>query len=532
MVAKAFISLGIACLISAPVLAEPGRLDSNRPPQVPIRSPEELSPPRQHPVGETMPEVVDAERGRTPLRLSLPEVFTKVLGQSPSLDKIQSRIREAQYKVDEAYTIVSPTADFSAQYSRVEPPVSFPGGPIISPANNYQLSLTLNQAIFTFGRLKWNTLAGKLSRRSIQEEYRGELNRLIGLTAQTYIQVLLAQEAVLIAQDNLEAQLAALRTSQLLFENGVAARFDVFRNEAEASKSQQDLIEAETSERIAKSRLLSLLGEPLGRPLELVALDLFEPENLQLKNTKVRALEIRPDLRSLRWAIEAGKARVEAARVTNAPTLALQNQTVNRNATGFSPGTQNTTAVVLTIPLYDGGSARLKAEQGREVVQQLTKDLEQAERQVTLEIEETYFQLQDAWRAIEVTESAVKQAEEALRVALLRYRNGISTNVELLDAQAARSQARFALAQKRAAYLQAKWTWWRVTSSEYPVEVPLSPEIRDRLDREGIPPSSGAMPEFSDKPEGSRLGPELSPKPEVKIPIRGLEQRPPEDSPK
>lgn len=488
-----------------------------------IADPERLSPPRQIPSDRVLPAA-----NSTTLDLNLNQAITQVLGASPSLEKIQSKIRQAEYRVQEAYTAVQPKADFAAQYSRIEPPVSFPGGTVISPPDNYKFTLTLRQAIFTFGRLRWNSLANKLAKRTTQEEYRTELNRLVLLTAQRYIEALLSQEAVTIAEDNLEAQLANLRTSQLLFEQGVAAKFDVLRNSAAAAQSQQELIEAKTSATVAKARVLSLLNEPLDRPLSLAALELGGPLKIDLVDAQKRALDSRPDLRSLRWAVEEAKARIEVAETSNNPTLELQNTTTNQNATGFSPGTSNTTALVLTVPLYDGGVSHFQAEQARESVLQLSKDLEQSERDVVLAVEEAFHQMLDRWKAIAVAQENVTQAEEALRVAVLRYQNGISTNVELLDSQAARSQARFGLAQARSNYLLAQWTWWQATAAEYPAEVPLPPEIRKRLSEEGLPlgPSDGQL--FAPPSKNNRLGPLVAPGEAPELPIRGLPEKPSE----
>jgi outer membrane protein len=485
-----------------------------------ITNPEELAPPRTVPLKRSLPSVTDPTLSRELLHLDLRTAMGQVLGKTPTLEKINSRIRQAEYRVQEAFTSAYPTLDFQAQYSRVQPPIIFPGGTVISPADNYQFTLTLRQAIYDFGRMKWNVLARKLAKRAIQEEYRTELNRLILLVAQRYIEALLSQEQVVIAQDDLEAQLANLRTSQLLFEQGVAARFDVLRNSAAASQAQQVLIEAETSETIAKARLLSLLEQPLDRRLQLDALPIFAPsDSLHLADAKILALETRPDLRSLRWAVEESRAQVELAETGNNPRLDLTNTTINQNATGFSPETQNTTAIVLSIPLYDGGVTHLQKEQAMESVNQITHDLEQAERDAVLQIDEIFHQLSDRWRAIAVSEENVTQAEEALRVAVLRYENGISTNVELLESQAARSRARFELARARGNYLLSRWSWWQATAGVYPTEVPLPEDIRARLDGEGLP---NGLDAFSDKETGENLGPLLPDQKAPVLPIRGL----------
>ena len=108
--------------------------------------------------------------------------------------------------------------------------------------------------------------------------------------------------------------------------------------------------------------------------------------------------------------------------------------------------------------------------------------LENSERQVMLEVEQAYARLQDRWTSIEVAEKNVSQAEEASRIARLRYQNGLSTSVELLQSQADLSRARYSLNQAQASYHQAQWEWYRVSGEEFPVEVPLPPEVRERLE--------------------------------------------------
>lgn len=495
----------------APIQTHEGRV---------IGHPEELAPPRSVPLGESLPSVTEPRREQQLLRLSLRNAMGKVLEGTPTLLKIESRIRQAEYRVQEAFTPAYPTIDFTAQYSRIEPPVAFPGGAVINPPDNYQFQLVIRQAIYTFGRMKWNVLANKLAKRTIQEEYRTELNRLIFLVAQRYIEAVIAQEQVANAQDDFEAQLANLRRSQLLFEQGVAAKFDVLSTSSAASRAQQTLIEAQTNESVAKARLLSLLDEPLNRKLQLDAIPLQSPRSdMYLSDAKLKAIETRPDLRSLRWAVEEARARVEVAETSNNPNLELLNTTINRNATGFSPGSQNTTAIVLSVPLYDGGVSHLQREQALEAVEQLTLDLEQAERDAVLQIDETYRQLVDRWKAISVAEENVTQAEEALRVAVLRYENGISTNVELLESQSSRSVARFQLAQAKANFLLSRWSWWQATAGEYPTEVPLSEEIRTRLNAEGVPDGEEILNRGESE---SEFGPLLPDEPAPPLKIRGL----------
>lgn len=439
-------------------------------------NPEDLAPP-------------PSDRVRTPLcpdplPISLSSTLGAALASSPALDRQLSVLRQRDYQVEEAYTAANPTATFQTQYQRIEPPVALPTGLIISPADNYSFALTLRQPLYTFGRLKYDVLAAKLTRRAAQEEYLDRLQEVILGGADLYIQALVTAEALSIAADDLEAQRANLRVTEALFNQGVAAKFDVLRTSAASAQAEQILIEANTSHEIALDRLRSFMDLDSNQALELSPLDLPDPPEVEMSQMQPVILEKRPDLRALRWAVEAGKARISLARAENAPSLYLQNQTINQNATGFAPGTQNTTSVVLAIPLFDGGVSRTRALQAEEAVEQLKADLEQRERDVLVQAEEAYRQMQDLWRSIQVAQENVTQAEEAMRVALLRYESGISTTVELLDTQAARARARFGLAKAKADYQRAFWEWRRVSADEFPVEVPLPPVIRERLTQE------------------------------------------------
>jgi len=438
--------------------------------------PEALAPPpRERPALSVSGEV---------LHLDLSQALALSLATSPSLDRQIAVIQQREYEVEEAYTQANPTVDFQAQYQRVTPEVSFNGGQVIQPSDNYSFALILRQPIYTFGRLRFSVLASKLSRRSAQEEYLDQLHQVILGGAELYIQALVADDALKIASDDLEAQRANLKVTEQLFEQGVVAKFDVLSTGAAASQAEHELIVANTQRQNALARLKSFMGVNLDQELRLTPLELESPEPTTLSDEQPEILERRPDLRALRWAVEAAKARVDLTRSEGSPMLSLQNQTINRNATGLSPGTQNTTSLVLSIPLFDGGVTKNRALQAEQVVKQLEADLEQRERDVVVETAETYRQLQDRWRSIEVSQANVQQADEAFRVAQLRYENGISTTVELLDSQAARSRARFGLAKAQADYQRAFWGWRRAAAQEFPVEVPLPAEIRDRLDRE------------------------------------------------
>lgn len=418
-----------------------------------------------------------------PEKLTLQDALTRALENSPTLEDYLSRYRESKYAVDEAYAAAYPTLDFSATYSRVEPPVSFPGGAVINPPDNYNFTLSIRQAIYTFGRLKWSTQAKHLAVKGAEENYRAQIHDLLQRVAILFHEALLDQQEVAIAVDALKAQEEALRTAEALFKSGVSARFDVLRERSAVSQARQNLLTAETERKVSRRKLLSSLGIMEDAPLELEGPESVPFEIGALEKAREQALAQRPELRSLDWAIQSAEANVKYIRALDRPRLDLQNQTVNRNATGFSPGSQNTTSIVLTIPLYDGGVDQARMRQAREAIIQLQNNREEAKRSVLLEVEETFHRLLEAEEAIRVAEVGEIESEETLRVAFLRYRNSVSTLTELLDAQANRTSARLNVERARTRLAVTQWNWWRAIHGEYPVDVPLTPEMEGQESR-------------------------------------------------
>jgi len=395
---------------------------------------------------------------------------------SPRLAELRAKVEENQGRVDEAFVQAYPTLDFSAGYNRVEPDVvaNFGGNAVvIQPANNHQLALTLRQAIFTFGRLRWSTSAAELNRRSSQESYRQELEQTFLETARIYFDAQLAARNQEVVEQRLQAQQLQKEQANKLFERGTVARFDVLLADAELSRVEQQLIEVKNNARYALDLLASKVGKPLDRPLQLT--DPLPSElaalELQLDAATEQALKKRPEMGVIGWAIEAGESRISAEDASNAPRLDLQSQVVNRNVTGFAPGTQWTTGLVFSVPLFDGGLSDARMKQASKVVEQLRHSKDGLERQIRLEVRELYYLLQNLQEQHRVAQKNVVQAKEAARVAGVRYREGLSTQVELLSAQTSYSEAQFLVYRAERDFQVALARWNRAISAPYPVAI-------------------------------------------------------------
>ncbi len=394
--------------------------------------------------------------------LDLPTAWRLAAESSPRLREVRSRVSEAGYRVDEASAPAYPNLQFSAGYTHLDPEIEVPFGPrgiqIVAP-DNYQVGLAVQQNLLTFGRLEWGTEAAELSRKAAESDLRAAEQGLREETEIRYREALSAREGVQVAEGALEAARAQLQDSENLVERGVAAPFDVIRSRSQVLQAEQDLLEAHQRRDATNLRLAALLGLPSDPPLVLAPAPAAPAPPDALADAVAVARRARPELEALRYAVEAAAARTHFAGAQDNPSLRLNSEYLRRNATGFAHDYQWSTGVQLIVPLFDGGLTQARVGQAEEAATQVRARLEEAERGVRVEVERTFLELQTAWNQVRVARQKVVELQEARRLANLRYQNGISTNVERLEAEAAWTRGLFGLVRSELEYA-ASWTRW------------------------------------------------------------------------
>ena len=92
--------------------------------------------------------------------------------------------------------------------------------------------------------------------------------------------------------------------------------------------------------------------------------------------------------------------------------------------------------------LFDGGLSREKANALSHRSQALVQQRNDVRSMIELQVRQAWLRLNETRQRKQLTERAVEQAEENLRVVRDRYRNGEGTNTEVLDAEMLRSMSR------------------------------------------------------------------------------------------
>lgn len=294
-----------------------------------------------------------------------------------------------------------------------------------------------------------------------------------------FFQVLRAQAALEVAQATVASLEDHLRQAQAFQRAGVAARFDVLRAETQVANARQNVIAARNAVELAKASLNTVMGIDVNTPLTVRYDEAVEVEHPDYQQSVTLAYERRAEVKQARVNVEAAQRGVSLARSSGRPSLGLSwlgNLTLDGGA--FSPRSfQWNATAVLSMPILEGGLTKARVQQARADVE-AAQVLEQQTRDgVALETKQAILSMENAAERMAAAAKTVEQAKEALRLAKVRYQEGVSIALEVTDAQAALTQAETDLVNARYDYLVARARYQRAVglAVERPEEAASTP---------------------------------------------------------
>lgn len=317
--------------------------------------------------------------------------------------------------------------------------------------NTYNLGLALVQPVYTGGRIPAQNRIARAGRETAEIAMEASRAQLALDVTQAYYDAALSGQLLDIAEAVLAQAEATLRQTELGEQVGNVAEFDLLRARVTRDNQRPVVIQRRAERDVAYFRLKQLLDLPLDEELALTS-DLGEDVPAGTVSEALLA-EARAPVRQAAEAVEVQRAQLRIAQSQRLPNLSLTSQ-YGRVAypQSFVPEfdqfrTNWTVGANLQVPIFTGGRIRgdvLVAEAG---VTEARARLEQTRKLAALDTRSAIAQLTAARAAWEASAGVVEQAERAYAIAELRFREGISTQLELSDARLLLEQARANRAQ-------------------------------------------------------------------------------------
>lgn len=310
------------------------------------------------------------------------------------------------------------------------PGVSFP-----TTNKNYWTSrVVVDQTIFDFwgraSRYQAAVLGQNLSRLDTCQVR----DNIFLLVCQGYFRVLRAEKMVTVAQQEVTLLKEQLKDATNLYEFGVATYNDVLQAEVALADARQRLITAENDVTNAKAALNKILGLPIATPLSLVEEKELAAPTLELAQAAATALKQRSDLKAASTRVQQGEKVVTQVQAQHFPRFYAQAGHFWQENRYWVNDTQWFAILGLQWSLFNGLDTRAQVRQAKERLEQLKVKRQDLREQVCLEVQNAYLGVKETAERLRVTEKAVAQAEENLRLNQERYREQVGTATEVLDA--------------------------------------------------------------------------------------------------
>jgi outer membrane protein len=268
---------------------------------------------------------------------------------------------------------------------------------------------------------------------------------------QAYFDAALADRLVALAESSAVQTENVLKQTQLSRNVGNVSEFDLLRAQVTSANQRPIVIQRQSDREVAYLRLKQMLNLPLDGPVQLTTV-VDDPAaiNEAIAPTRVMGDTTAVNRATVREAVEAMNAQrglLTVAKAQRFPTLALTSQygKVAFPITNFPKTgdfrTNWTIGVASTIPLFTGG--RIKGDQlvAEANLNEAKARYDQVREFAALDSRVTINNLMQARAAWDASQGTAEQAARAYSIAEVRYKEGISTQIELNDSRILLEQA-------------------------------------------------------------------------------------------
>jgi outer membrane protein TolC len=404
------------------------------------------------------PEAVPAAAIATPgpaedPTFSLADAIAFALGNNPRLRTAQAAIARAQGQEQVAFAPFLPEVDL---YSRtggtsdtLSPGAPGPVGGILGSGEKAhffsQAEVALQWTVWDFGR-RAGRHGQAVARERITELQLIRIRQTVAYdVASAYLGVLLAEASRRVQEQAVRRAEAVREDAVARWRGGVADRDDVLRADVQLSEAREALVVARQAEYDALSRLNYALGRDATLPLHVREWSTRPPFDRSLADCLETALAQRQEIAVARENVAAARFGLDAVTAEFLPHVYVRTSIGHVDGSGVETGWQEGAALHLDYRLYSGGRRRGEQRSAEAEVAAATAQVQTVLDGISLEVSLAYRGVLATRERIPLTETAVTQATENLRLVRVKYKNGNATPTDLVDAETAltRSEQRF-----------------------------------------------------------------------------------------
>ena len=304
-----------------------------------------------------------------------------------------------------------------------------------SSHNNWAAGVSVSQFLFDFGKMRGMVSEQRANHDAAEARLKLTDLDLIYQVAERYYALLGSQQMVKVYDEAIEQRRAHLHQAQVMAQADLRPAIDVSVTQADLSRSEMNQIQARNGVADAKVALDAAMGLAGDAPPYRVAGALtYEPVTATLDSLQATAMRLRPDLKALMEEARAAGAEIIVAKSDYFPTANAHAGYIAM-APGLPAANNYYAGLVVTWPLFNGFRTEQQVAEAREHQRAAEYAIADLRQRVIQEVQTTFLNWQASIAVIKKAEQTLNASREELHLADERYKQGLSSVVELDDAQ-------------------------------------------------------------------------------------------------
>uniref|UniRef100_UPI004024BCA7 TolC family protein n=1 Tax=Dialister sp. TaxID=1955814 RepID=UPI004024BCA7 len=376
--------------------------------------------------------------------IDLKGAVTTAIQNNRDITIAELKRREAEADVSAAAAKKNPSVSYSWQRNQYPTQVVTTGAGTQSSNHRYSQGINVSWDIWTFGKVEGAIDAARYQKNIADlNVYKTEADTKLA-AVQAYYQYLEAIKLAEVQAQSVTDYASHLNNVQQQFDAGIVAKLDVLSSNVSLANAKQKSIAADNTRDVAEANLNNIMRVPMNTTLNPLDKNFPEPEfDLTMEQAILMAQKYRWELVEADYGVKAAEASLRSAKARYLPTVSVGG--------GYSWKEASVTAVDkddwavqggLSWSLWDGGATQASVKKADAAVKTAQETLLQAREKIELEVRQDYLNVLSYKEQIRAAEASVAQAEEAYKIATVRYSSGVGINLDVLDAELALNTAR------------------------------------------------------------------------------------------
>lgn len=376
--------------------------------------------------------------------IDLKGAVTTAIQNNRDITIAELKRREAEADVSAAAAKKNPSVSYSWQRNQYPTQVVTTVVGTQSSNHGYSQGINVSWPIWTFGKVEGAIDAARYQKNIADlNVYKTEADTKLA-AVQAYYQYLEAVKLAEVQAQSVTDYASHLNNVQQQFDAGIVAKLDVLSSNVSLANAKQKSIAADNTRDVAEANLNNIMRIPMNTTLNPLDKNFPEPEfDLTMEQAILMAQKYRWELVEADYGVKAAEASLRSAKAGYLPTVSVGG--------GYSWKEASVTAVDkddwavqggLSWSLWDGGATQASVKKADAAVKTAQETLLQAREKIELEVRQDYLNVLSYKEQIRAAEASVAQAEEAYKIATVRYSSGVGINLDVLDAELALNTAR------------------------------------------------------------------------------------------